>query len=336
MKINKKENKGIILNKKNDYYFKFNKYYKNMKISFLFLLFLLLNYSSNNVEIQNDIYFEYHNYQRDFITEKMKKYAGWQQINNQPYFINGIIRKLKPKICLEIGVADGGSAILILNALKDIKGSKLVSLDITTKNYVNQKLLTGQRVKEYFPELMNKWQLFTGEQPHIFLEKLKLKFDFLFLDTVHLSPGELINFIEALPFLKDNSVVVLHDIMYHLPTNRYYNPKFVKYHPSQIFLMTSLIGDKIIIKDQDNNYDNIGAVFLYPNQKKYYLNYFLLLLTPWEYMPIEKHINELRIFIDKYYKDKKYIDLFNKAIQENKIYVNNFNRLYKKIYSKIN
>jgi hypothetical protein len=30
------------------------------------------------------------------ITEKMKKYGGWQLRNNEPYFINGIIRKFKP------------------------------------------------------------------------------------------------------------------------------------------------------------------------------------------------------------------------------------------------
>lgn len=245
---------------------------------------------------------------------------------------NGIIRKFKPKNCLEIGVAEGGSAILILNALQDIKGSKLVSLDISEKYYVNQNLLTGYRVKEYFPELMNKWQLFIGEQPHIFLEKLNLTFDFLFLDTVHLTPGEFINFIEALPFLKENAIVVLHDILYHLPSNKYYNPKFVKYHPSQIFLMTSLMGEKIIIKDKDNNYDNIGAVFLYPNQKRFYLNYFLLLLTPWEYMLLEKQINELKLFIEKYYKDKIYIDLFNKAIKENKIYVNQSTTFYKNVF----
>lgn len=265
----------------------------------------------------------------------MKHLSGWQQINNQPYFINGIIRKLKPKNCLEIGVAEGGSAILILNAIKDLKGSKLVSLDISTKYYSNDHLLTGYRVKQFFPELIDKWQLFTGEQPHIFLEKLNLTFDFLFLDTVHLTPGELLNFIEVLPFLKDNAIVVLHDIMYHLPTNRYYNPKFVKYHPSQIYLMTSLVGDKIIIKDENNNLDNIGAVFLYPNQKKFYLNYFLLLLTPWEYMPDEKHIKELQIFIQHYYKDKIYLELFNKAVQENKIYLKEFEIVYKN-YFKLN
>ena len=49
----------------------------------------------------------------------MKHYSYWELWHEQPYFINGVIRKYKPKKCLEIGVAAGGSAIIILNALKN-------------------------------------------------------------------------------------------------------------------------------------------------------------------------------------------------------------------------
>ena len=211
--------------------------------------------------------FEYHMFQREFISSKIKKYALLQQKKNEPYFINGIIRKLKPKKCLEIGVAHGGSAILILNAIKEIKDSILISLDLNKKYYGIGKVNTGHRVKKYFPELIKNWKLFTGKQPHKFLEKLKIKFDLLFLDTVHLAPGELINIIEVLPFLNENAIVILHDIMFHLPSNKYYVVKEIKFHPSQIYLMTSLYGDKVIIKDKYKGVENIGAVFLYPNQK---------------------------------------------------------------------
>ena len=63
--------------------------------------------------------FEYHNYERELITDKIQKYAGYELFDNEPYFLNGIIRKFKPKRCLEIGVSHGGSSILILNAIKD-------------------------------------------------------------------------------------------------------------------------------------------------------------------------------------------------------------------------
>ena len=109
------------------------------------------------------------------------------------YFsIKRAIRKNKPKNCLEVGVANGGSSILILNAIKDIENSFLVSLDLNNEVYNNINKKTGYRVKQFFPELTDKWRLYTGEQPHIFLDKLKIKFDFLFLDTTHVSPGEII------------------------------------------------------------------------------------------------------------------------------------------------
>ena len=221
---------------------------------------------------------EFYKYERNFITASMKKYAQWDQLNNEPYFINGIIRKFKPKNCLEIGVSRGGGSIIILNAIKDINDSRLISLDLSEDLYINNGQKTGCNVKKYFPELAeNKWKLFTGKQPHIFLEKLNMKFDFLFLDTKHLAPGELINIIEALPFLNENAIVVLHDVMFHLPSHNYYVTPEVKYHPSMIYLMTSLKGKKYIMHSKRFQFENIGAIILSKNQENYYLNYFLLL-----------------------------------------------------------
>lgn len=295
-------------------------------ILFIFVLYCLRKLETFYSKNKFDINFEYHNYQRQIITERMKKYSFWQLGGDQPFFINGIIRKYKPKKCLEIGVAAGGSSIVILNAIKDIKNSFLISLDLNTIFYQDNKFKTGYSVFKYFPELTKKWKLFTGEQSHKFLDKLNLKFDFLLLDTAHFSPGEIINIIEVFPFLEDNAIIVLHDIMLHLPSyNKLKNYK-PKYHPSNIYLMASLYGDKVIIKKEGKLLyrTNIGAIHLYSNQKKYYLSYFLLLLSPWEYMPTEEHIQELRDFIKKYYKEEIYLDIFNKAVAENKIYINNY------------
>ena len=48
---------------------------------------------------------------------------------NERKFLNGIIRKYKPKKVVEIGVAQGGSSVVILNAIKDIPNAKLYSID---------------------------------------------------------------------------------------------------------------------------------------------------------------------------------------------------------------
>ena len=146
----------------------------------------------------------------------IKKLLHYELSQKESYFLNGIIRKLKPKNCLEIGTSSGGSAISILSAIKDINDSILVSMDLNNKFYKNKSLNSGYRVETNFPNLANKWKLFTGNHPHKFLDKLKMKFEFLFLDTVHSSPDEIINLIEVLPFLKEKAVIVLNDINYYM------------------------------------------------------------------------------------------------------------------------
>ena len=306
-----------------------NKYFFKLAIIIIITFSLYCFKRVKNVafsENEFDINFNYHNYQREIITNKMKQYSSWLLQGNEPYFINGIIRKYKPKKCLEIGVASGGSSTIILNAIKDIKNSFLISLDLNTLLYQNDKFKTGYIVFKYFPELTNKWKLYTGEQPHKFLDKLQLKFDFLFLDTAHFSPGEIINVIEVLPFLEKNAIIVMHDINIHLLVEKILKPKL---HPSNILLMAAFYGDKVFLDNKRKDINNIGAIHLYTHQKKYYLNFFILLLAPWDYIPNEKHIQELREFIKKYYKKEIYLNVFNKAVEENKIFVNKFKKMIK-------
>ena len=320
-------------------YYKKNLFYFRIIIIIYFssyIIFFPREQCSKYIEIHKDKSskyiknFDYINYQNFFVTNKMKKNSGWMFMSSSQYYlINGIIRKHKPKNCLEVGVASGGSSILILNAIKDIKGSKLISLDLNTNLYFDKTYLTGYRVKKFFPKLINKWQLFTGEQPHIFLEKLKLKYDFVFLDTAHISPGEIINIIEILPFLNENAIIILHDIIWHFIKEKEFE-KIQSISSPPLLLMSALQGDKIIIRK--NSYiDNMGAIFLYPNQKDYYLNYFLLLLSFWDYFPTEKQMNEIRIFIKKYYKNDLYSLIFETALNNNKNYTN---KLKKYLYEK--
>ena len=267
--------------------------------------------------------FDYINYENNIITNDMKEKAGWMYMSQNQYFlINGIIRKHKPKDCLEVGVAEGGSSILILNAIKDIEDSQLISLDLYSNFYLNPNNKTGYRVQKYFPKLTKNWKLFTGEQPHIFLEKLNMKFDFVFLDTAHVNPGELINFIEILPFLKENAIIILHDIVWHFlkETGSPNTTKIKSISSPTLLLLSTIYGDKIVINNE-KNIENIGAVYLYKNQKQHYLSYFLLLLNFWEYMPSDKQLEELRRFIKKYYDNDLFLSIFEKAIKNNMNYI---------------
>ena len=273
------------------------------------------SYLSNkdNNKRKYDFNFIYEDYDNNIITEKIKKYSGWELRLEEAKFINGIIRKNKLKKCLEIGVSQGGSSILILNSIKNFEDSILVSLDLNKELYTDPNKNTGYRVNQYFPELSKNWKLYTGEQPHKFLVNLNIKFDFLFLDSTHVSPGELLNFIEALPFLNENAIVVIHDLLWHF--SKVINTKFF---PSCISLIPTLYGDKVFIKKHNVAISNMGAIFLYKNQEEHYLDYFLLLLNFWEYIPTEIQIDDLRHFIKTYYRDDIYINIFDLAVMKNK------------------
>jgi len=67
-----------------------------------------------------------------------------------------------------------------------------------------------------------------------------MKFDFLYLDSAHISPAEIINFIEALPFLNENAIVVLHVLFWH-----FIRVSKTKFYPSCISLIPTLYGDKV-------------------------------------------------------------------------------------------
>ena len=99
--------------------------------------------------------------------------------------------------------------------MQDIDNSILISLDLNKDQSTDKNKLTESKVNQYFPELTIKRKLYIGEQAHKFLINLNIKFDFLVLDSTHVSPGEIINFIEALPVLNKNEVIVIHNLFCH-------------------------------------------------------------------------------------------------------------------------
>lgn len=136
----------------------------------------------------------------------------------------------------------------------------------------------------------------------------------------HILPqGEIINFIEALPFLNENAILVLHDIIWHFG-----HKSPIKFYPSPICLMPAIYGEKFFLANYNGEINSMGAVFLYPHQENHYFDYFLLLLNFWEYMPNESQIKDLRIFIKKYYEKDISLNIFNRAVLENKESINRF------------
>jgi predicted O-methyltransferase YrrM len=170
----------------------------------------------------------------------LKKNSNYIELTfDEQKFFNGLLRKIKPKKIIEIGVSSGGSANLILNAIKDIEGAKLYSIDISKTVYKNPSKEVGFAVKENFPELMNKWTLFKGGVTSEFIEQIGGNIELAFIDTAHVTPGEKLDWLQVLPFLKEEAIVVLHD------TFLMYFPKVSKKreHFSNIHLLTYIRGE---------------------------------------------------------------------------------------------
>ena len=240
---------------------------------------------------------------------------------NEQRFFNGILRKVKPKKIVEIGVSSGGSSALILNAIKDIEGAKLYSIDKSKKSYKDKNKDQGFFAKENFPELMDKWDLNIGGITSEFIEKIGGDIDLVFIDTMHITPGEMLDWLQVLPFLKEGAFVVFHDAFF-----MYWDEKVKKskLNCSNNQLLSYIRGE-LILPSYGNStfFRNIGALKLSKDQKKYYKQYFLALGTQWEYMPEENHLKIMREFFMKYYGEK-YVEIYDDAVKKNKIHLNQY------------
>jgi predicted O-methyltransferase YrrM len=149
--------------------------------------------------------------------------------DNQREFLNGIVRKFRPHKIVEIGVNRGGSSIIILNAIDDINQAKLYSIDLNSQKEV------GECVNKYFPKFMKNWILFKGDLATAFLEKIGNDIDMVFIDTVHYQPGEILDFLMVLPFLKEEAIVIFHDIAFQI-INQIRN-YFTKYYTKECMII---------------------------------------------------------------------------------------------------
>lgn len=78
-------------------------------------------------------------------------------------------------------------------------------------------------------------------------------------------------------------------------------------------LFSTLKGKKILFRQRKLNQ---GAVILEREQKKYYFDYFFLLLNNWSYMPNKFELDTIRKLVKKYYSPFL-LSIYNKAIKIN-------------------
>ena len=275
----------------------------------LLILFYFITYISNsNKKLYYDK-FETNIYNE--IKEKLIKTNCSIMWGNQREFINGIIRKHKPKKIIEIGVNFGGSSVIILNAIKDLQGSHLYSIDIRNATTI------GNCVQNNFGYLMNKWTLLKGDITSEFIEVIGKKIDLAFIDTTHFEPGEILDFLLILPFLKEEAIVIFHDIDLQITYGKGKNNRN-EWAPYIIFNL--IRGEKFLPSGEGILNKNIGAIKLEKNQKRFINDYCRALGGQWQYFPSEKHIKNIINYFEKYYNNDCVI-ILKESVEFNRKFV---------------
>ena len=141
------------------------------------------------------------------------------------------------------------------------------------------------------------------------MDEIGGEIDLCLIDTMHINPGEFLDFLIVLPYLKKNAILILHDIgLYH----------FDKFGVTNGILFSCLKGKKLSFNEGLwNSFANIGAVILDENIKDNILDYLYLLTLPFEYLPTDNDILECQKLFSKNYEEE-FVDTFMNIMLKNK------------------
>ena len=251
-----------------------------------------------------------------------------KMVNQDRLFLSTLVSRKKPKKILEVGVSSGGSSYIMLNALKGTD-THIYALDynVDHRDFKNKKC--GFYIEENHPELKKQWTFFAGGLSLSFLDKIASsydendKFDFCFIDTAHVTPCEILDTLQVLPYLKKNATLVYHDTNLHLyaMANPVFKPAFLNN-----LLMSAVKGHKILPAKTSAKYvssisdyiPNIGAIELNEDSFKSVYDIFNLLSLEWYYIPKPEEIIQLREFFECHY-GSFWADYFMSVVEIQKV-----------------
>lgn len=270
---------------------------------------------------------------REKVTRIIDECDFIEMTKSESGFLCGLLKKYHPQKILEVGVAAGGTTAIIKQCIRDLglHDTEIHSIDIDGKYYRDPSKETG-----YIAERQNlrdvNHTFYFGKIAYDFIEEIGKGIDFLILDTVHRLPGEILDIVTVLPFMKVGGVIVLHDIAYNQ-----YSDVTNGYATGVVF--SNLVGDKYVSKPSINitdefkkerisatfgeyAYPNIGAVVVSEETIANVNNLFLAMITSWAYLPDKSLIDSYRNAVVSLY-NKDLVWIFEQAIEMNTKTVSN-------------
>ena len=239
-------------------------------------------------------------------------------------FICGLVEVAHPKKILEVGVESGGTTTMLLQQLEDFNEPyEMYSIDLNQRLHNEEIGLLVTFAKENNllapPPIMNeRHKLYLGKYLPQVIDEIGSNIDFVVLDTVHYTPGELLDFLVMLPYLKEGAIVVLHDVS----LNQLNDP----FHKSDAHA-TGLLFSSVYAKEKFLNFKpkTRWVPYSYPNIAAFTVNYmtrenvenvFLALMLTWHYLPSIEELNIYRQFYKKHYPADM-LSLFDEAVKMN-------------------
>lgn len=220
-------------------------------------------------------------------------------------FICGLLRDKRPKKILELGVAKGGSTVDLINCINELEiECEMYSVDLSEKYFLDENLNTGYLIDEFKQKNgdISFHRMMIGKVIAQCLDEIGGDIDFVFMDTVHRIPGEIIDFLAIYPYLSKNAVIILDDLKVH-----YYQDKR---DIACTVLFQTVTAKKYL--NIDGEYPNVGAFSITEDTGKYLQDVFNSLLLPWAYIPTNEQLEAYGRIFSRYYSDEE-LKIWNHA-----------------------
>ena len=244
-------------------------------------------------------------------------------------FLCGVLRKFTPNKILEVGVAAGGTSAIISSCMSELCSDfQLHSIDYYEQFYRDDTKKTGYLGIETDKKLMNQYQYvhkyWYGNVACSFIDEIGGDIDCLILDTVHSLPGEILDFLTLLPYLKNGCVLILHDLVYN-----HYEQFNLKQAYSNILLFSTIKGEKYINFDDSRKMGmpSIGAVVIDDVTREAIGDVFMALLVTWRYMPTSNQLQVYREYVRENYAEEL-CRIFDASIELNEADIIVKNQMY--------
>ncbi|MBZ9570453.1 class I SAM-dependent methyltransferase [Methanobrevibacter sp. TMH8] len=247
--------------------------------------------------------------------------------HSQISFLLGLISSFKfsngesIKTALEVGIYNGVTSTYMLKEGSKKNNFSLYCIEKGEEDFFGEVLLKECSSDELKNCSINKGcTVFDIE--NILKEDTKL--DLVFLDAGHSHPYPLIDLIHVIPYLHDESIVLLHDVVDYMRPNAW-GESFIYTDWSEYKYRTCYIDSNQEIKSETS----LGYIEIPKNKEIIYENLLKIAkipfrASPWKiddiYLGISKEsIGKLKIFMEKYY-DKKFVEeiigIFYKNLEE--------------------